>query len=413
MIGSVQQTSTRSGAYVKQATGYRAFVPSTLPPDPPLQFDDEILDLLSRADRALGRLDGSTEALPNPELFVMMYVHKEAVLSSQIEGTQASLADVLELEAKVFEPQLPTDIAEVINYVGAMSYGLERLGTLPISLRMLCEIHARLMEGTRGQERNPGEFRRSQNWIGPQGCTLTTARFVPPAPDDMKTALAEWEVFLHNERPIPILVKVGLAHAQLETIHPFLDGNGRIGRLLITFMLCERAVLKRPLLYLSHYFKLNRLEYYDRLQAIRDKGDWEGWLKFFLRGVMVVANEATEVARRIVNLREEQRARIQASFGRLTADGLLLHDGLFQHPYINVIQAQKLVGKGFHAANRLVAQMVDVGILREITGKSRNRVYLHESYFRMFDDSEMSTDEVVSIESEEGTLSSPPKAARR
>ena len=404
MIDRVQQTSARSGVYIKQATGYRAFVPAALPPNPPVQYDDDLLDLLSRADRALGRLDGSTEALPNPELFVMMYVRKEAVLSSQIEGTQASLADVLELEARVFEPQAPTDVAEVINYVGAMNYGLERLQNLPISLRMLCEIHARLMEGTRGQERNPGEFRRSQNWIGPQGCTLTTARFVPPAPDDMKQALGDWEQFLHSERPMPILVKVGLAHAQLETIHPFLDGNGRIGRLLITFMLCERAVLKRPLLYLSHYFKLNRLEYYDRLQAVRDKGDWEGWLKFFLRGVTVVANEATEVARRIVNLREEQRVRIQASFGRMTADGLVLHDGLFQHPYINVAQAQHLVGKGFHAANRLISQMVDADILREMTGRSRNRVYLHQSYFRMFDDSELSADHVNGLESEEETI---------
>jgi len=405
MIDSMQQTSTRSGVYINQATGYKAFVPAGLPPDPPVQFDDEMLDLLSRADRALGRLDGSTEALPNPELFVMMYVRKEAVLSSQIEGTQASLADVLELEARVFEPQTPSDVAEVINYVAAMNHGLDRLDTLPISLRMLCEIHEKLMHGTRGQERNPGEFRRSQNWIGPQGCTLTTARFVPPAPDDMKAALGDWENFLHSQRPMPILVKVGLAHAQLETIHPFLDGNGRIGRLLITFLLCESAVLKRPLLYLSHYFKLNRLEYYDRLQAIRDKGDWEGWLKFFLRGVMVVANEATDVARRIVNLREEQRTRIQSSFGRMTADGLVLHDGLFQHPYINITQAQMLTGKGFHAANRLVSLMADVGILREITGKSRNRVYLNEPYFRMFDDSEIAADEVAGIESDEETIS--------
>jgi Fic family protein len=401
----MKQTSTRSGVYVNQPTGYRAFAPAPLPPEPPIDFDDEMLDLLSRADLALGRLDGSTEALPNPDLFVMMYVRKEAVLSSQIEGTQASLADVLESEAKVFEPDISSDVSEVINYVAAMKYGLERLNSLPISLRMLCEIHAELMEGTRGQERHPGEFRRSQNWIGPAGSSLASARFIPPAPEDMRRALAEWELFLHSPRPIPILIKVGLAHAQLETIHPFLDGNGRVGRLLITFLLCESAVLRRPLLYLSHYFKLNRLEYYDRLQAVRDKGDWEGWLKFYLRGVMIVANEATEVAKRIVNLREDQRALIQSRFGRLTADGLALHDALFQRPYMNVSTAQQIIGKGFPAANRLIAQMEEVGILKEVSGRSRKRVYLHDSYFRMFDDSEVSANEVAGIDNDDQTVS--------
>lgn len=386
------QTSTRAGRYVAQPTGYRAFVPSPLPPTPPILFDDEMLELLSRADRALGRLDGSTDALPNPDLFVMMYVRKEAVLSSQIEGTQASLADVLERESEVFEPDAPSDVAEVINYVTAMNYGLNRLAELPMSLRLLREIHGKLMDGTRGQESDPGEFRRSQNWIGPQGCDLNTARFVPPAPDDMKTSLGELEQFLHSERPMPLLIKVGLAHAQLETIHPFLDGNGRVGRLLITFLLCEREVLKRPLLYLSHYFKQNRLEYYDRLQAIRDSGEWEGWLKFFLRGVADVANEATQVARRIVELRESQRAVIQSNLGRMTGDGLRLLDALYEHPYVSVSFAKQLLGKDFPAASRLVKQFVGVGILTEITGRSRDRVYRHDAYLRMFDDEEVSAE---------------------
>ena len=392
----MKQTSNRAGVYVRQHTGYSAFVPRALPPIPPVEFDDELMDLLSKSDRALGRLDGSTEALPNPDLCVMMYVRKEAVLSSQIEGTQASLADVLELEAKVLDPSIPSDVTEVVNYVHALNHGIDRLKELPLSLRLICEIHGRLMEGTRGQDRNPGEFRRSQNWIGPQGCNLTTARFVPPAPEDMKGALADWELFLHDGRPMPIMVKVGLAHAQFETIHPFLDGNGRVGRLLVTFLLCEREVLVRPLLYLSHYFKLNRLEYYDRLQAVRDKGDWEGWLKFFLRGVAIVADEAATVARRIVALREEQREQIRKSFGRTTSDALQLHEQLFQHPFVTIALVQQMAQKEFPGASRLVKQMVKLGILRQISGKSRNRVFLHEKYFRMFDDSEVDAQNVAS-----------------
>lgn len=404
MIARMQQTSTRAGRYVVQPTGYRAFVPKALPPDPPIALDDEMLELLSKADRALGRLDGSTEALPNVDLFVMMYVRKEAVLSSQIEGTQASLADLLELEAEVFHPQIPADVSEVVNYVNALNYGIERLDTLPMSLRLMCEIHAKLMEGTRGQERNPGEFRRSQNWIGPQGCTLKTARFVPPAPADMKQALGDWEKFLHDQHRMPLLIKVGLAHAQLETIHPFLDGNGRVGRLLITFLLYERNALRRPLLYLSHYFKQNRLEYYDRLQAVRDKGDWEGWLRFFLKGVATVANEATDVARRIVTLREEQRATIQETFGRTTADGLRLYEQLFERPFLSVHLAQQLTGKGFAAANRLVGQMVHAGILIEVTGRARKRVFLHWRYFRMFDDTEVEASHIATAEEADETI---------
>jgi Fic family protein len=368
-------------------------------------MDAEMFDLLSRADRALGRLDGSTEVLPNPDLFVMMYVRKEAVLSSQIEGTQASLADVLELEAKVLDPVTPTDVYEVVNYVAAMNQGLKRLAELPVSLRFVREVHGRLLVDTRGQERNPGEFRTSQNWIGPPGSTLANARFVPPAVQDMKDALGQWEAFLHDERPMPLLVKIGLAHAQFETIHPFLDGNGRVGRLLITLLLCEADVLRRPLLYLSHYFKANRSEYYDRLQAVRDKGEWEPWLHFFLRGVASVANEATSVARAIVTLRERQRARIQETFGRRTADGLRLHDRLFEYPTVGVKLAQQLTGKGFPAASRLIDLMIEAQILVEITGRSRKRIYLHQSYFELFDDTELGARDVAPADDIEETVS--------
>jgi Fic family protein len=247
-----------------------------------------MLGALSRADRALGRLDGATETLPNPDLFVFMYVRKEAVLSSQIEGTQASLLDVLEVEAQLTTYN-PFDVEEVINYVGAMNHGLTRLATLPVSLRLIREVHARLLAGVRGSQSNPGEFRRVQNHIGPPGCSLEQARFVPPPPNQLHECLADLERFIHAEDEIPVLIRVGLIHAQFETIHPFLDGNGRVGRLLITLLLCDREILRRPLLYISYYFKRNRTEYYDRLQRVRDYRDWEGWITFFLRGVFEVA----------------------------------------------------------------------------------------------------------------------------
>ena len=248
----------RSGTFVKQASGYDAFIPRPLPPDPPVQIDSEMAHLLSEADRALGRLDGITSVLPNPDLFVGMYVRQEAVLSSQIEGTQSTLEDVLQFEIDAGGESVPKDVGEVVNYVRAMNYGLDRLDKLPLSLRLIREIHAELLRGARGGNREPGEFRRTQNWIGPTGCNLKTAIFVPPPVPEMKEAIGELEKFLHFEGPMPALIHCGLAHAQFETIHPFLDGNGRVGRLLIAFLLCERKILHRPLLYLSLYLKRHR-----------------------------------------------------------------------------------------------------------------------------------------------------------
>ncbi len=398
----MQQSSNRSGRYVAQFAGkpteYKAFVPSALPPAPPIAMDDDLWERLSKADRAIGRLDGSTEALPNPNLFVMMYVRKEAVLSSQIEGTQASLAEVLEMEAEVLNPERPSDVAEVINYIAALNYGLERLKSLPLSLRLICEIHEKLMTGTRGQDKYPGQFRTTQNWIGPQNCSLKTARFVPPAIPDMKNSLNDLESFLHDEQPMPFLIRVGLAHAQFETIHPFLDGNGRIGRLMITFLMCEKGILMRPLLYLSYYFKQNRLEYYDRLQAVRDKGDWEGWIRFFLTGVASVANEATSIARKITLLREEDRSKIVSAASRTTSDAIKLYESLFDRPYVTNTSVQRLVEKEFPAAGRLITHLENLGILEEVTGRARGRVYMYRKYFKLFDDAEMEAQEVVSDE---------------
>lgn len=339
--------ASRAGQYVEQMEGYKAFIPNPLPPVPEIIMDQEMWNLLSQADRALGRLDGATDALPNPDLFVFMYVRKEAVLSSQIEGTQASLIDVLEFESQALEPDNPQEVAEVVNYISAINYGLERLKELPVSLRLIREIHQELMKGVRGAERDPGEFRRSQNWIGAGGCSLAEATYVPPPPHEMLQSLDNLERFLHSPQPMPTLIKVGLAHAQFETIHPFLDGNGRTGRLLITFLLCEQNILKRPLLYISYYFKKYRAEYYDRLQAVRDSGNWEGWLKFFLRGVYEVAQEAAATARKIVNLKEEHRQLVLNTMGRRSGNAIALLESLYFRPIFTVEHAEAITNLSY------------------------------------------------------------------
>lgn len=376
----------RSGNYVKQTSGYQAFIPAPLPPDPPVAMDAELTRLLSDADRSLGRLDGIGSVLPNPDLFVAMYVRQEAVLSSQIEGTQSTLEDVLQFEVDAKGLDLPKDVEEVVNYVGAMNYGIERLDTLPLSLRLIREIHSKLLQGVRGAHRDPGEFRKTQNWIGPAGADLASATFVPPPVPEMKEALDKFEKFLHDDS-LPVLVQCGLAHAQFETIHPFLDGNGRVGRLLISFLLCERKTLHRPLLYLSHYLRLHRAEYYDRLMAIRRDGDWEGWLKFFLRGVAEVSGEAMETARRIVSLREEHRQAINTEMGNSTGSGTLLLEYLFEQPMISVRMVERRLHSSFVTANRLVEQFVRLGILKEITGGQRNRRYSYFPYLALFESS--------------------------
>ncbi len=315
-----------------------------------------------------------------------MYVRKEAVLSSQIEGTQSSLQDVLTAEARIFSAAHPDDVDEVFNYVNAMNYGLERLATLPVSVRLIREIHDRLLAGVRGQHLSPGELRTSQNWIGPGGCTLDQATFVPPPPHELPRLLGELEDFLHDESPLPLLIRIGLAHAQFETIHPFLDGNGRIGRLLITFLLCEKQVLLKPVLYLSHYFKRHRQEYYDHLQAVRDQGAWEQWLIFFLTGVYEVSQQATETARRILSLRERHRQLIADALGRAAGNGHRVLEHLYQHPIVAVTEIQDLNETSYPAANNLVAQLVAHGVLHEITGQKRNRRFIYSEYVELFYD---------------------------
>ena len=377
------RTPARAGRYVSQPGGYDAFHPAPYPPTD-LTLDRRLLDLLSAADHELGRLVGASEILPNPDLFVRMYVRREAVLSSQIEGTQASLMDVLEYEVMRARGEQRVDVREVSNYVAALRYGLRRVSSLPLSLRLLREIHARLMRNVRGGEpaKTPGEFRRSQNWVG--GPSPATARYVPPPVDEMNRALDQFERALHERPPYPLLINLGLAHAQFETIHPFLDGNGRIGRLLVTFLLCEYGVLKEPLLYLSIFFKEHRQDYYERLQAVRDDGDWEGWLAFFLEGVAKVANEATETARKIVRLREELRNALPPQLGRRAGNGLALLDQLFLHPVVAVKTVETLLHLSQPAALALVDALVDVGVLREASGRRRNRIFEFRHYLALF-----------------------------
>ncbi|KYF82932.1 cell filamentation protein Fic [Sorangium cellulosum] len=371
----------RAGRFVQQPTGYTAFEPSPLPPEPPVRLDGELLRLLSAADLALGRLDGITSILPNPNLFVAMYVRQEAVLSSQIEGTQASLTDVLQFEAGDREGGKLRDVQEVVNYVGAMNYGLEQT-TLPMSLRLIREIHARLMQGVRGEHLEPGEFRRTQNWIGPAGCTLSTASFVPPPPHLLPQFMGVLESFLYDET-LPPLIHAGLAHAQFETIHPFLDGNGRVGRLLITFLLCQRGVLSRPLLYISHFLKQNRAEYYDRLQAVRTNGAWEEWLAFFIRGVRDVAAQAHETARKILDLRTHYQGLLQNE-GKAGATLLRALDILFAQPVLTPATIEEKLGVTYVTANNHVARLVELGILQETTGYKRNRRFSFAPYLTLF-----------------------------
>ncbi len=379
------RVSDRAGRYVSQPTGYRAYEPAPLPPEQPLVLDGDLQRLLSQADRALGRLDGSVLTLPNPDLFVFMYVRKEAVLSSQIEGTQSSLQDVLAAEAQLFD-HVPHDVDEVVNYVRAMNLGLARLPQLPISVRLIREIHAELLKGVRGGRLQPGELRTSQNWIGPAGCTLATSTFVPPPPHMVPAALGALEQFLHHDDSLPPLVRIALAHVQFETIHPFLDGNGRVGRLLITFLLTEGGILQKPVLYLSHYFKQHRQEYYDHLQAVRDRGEWEAWLRFFLRGVAEVAAQSAETARRILQMREEHRAAITTRFGRAAGNGHKVLESLFDRPIVSVREVESLIGTTYTAANTTVSRLVEIGVLQEVTGHARHRRFRYAPYIALFSD---------------------------
>ena len=357
----------------------RAFVPTPLPPYPPLDLTSELQDRLDRALLALGRLDSITMLLPDVGLFLYMYVRKEAVLSSQIEGTQSSLSDLLLFELET-APGVPLDdVRDVSNYVAALDHGLKRLAEgFPLCLRLLREVHAKLLAGGRGSDKEPGEFRRSQNWIG--GTRPGNATYVPPPPERLLECLGALEGILHDAPVrLPVLIKAALAHAQFESIHPFLDGNGRLGRLLITMLLCAEGALQHPLLYLSLYFKTHRQEYYDLLQRIRTTGDWEAWLGFFAVAVEETAGQAVAAVRRLNQMADTDRGRIQA-LGRISGSVLQVHRVLLAHPIVDAARVCEDAGIAPGTANKTLMALCDLGIVRELTGKQRNRVYAYQQY---------------------------------
>jgi len=375
--------TNRLGRYVETAVSgerVRAFVPPPLPPAPPLDLKP-LLSRLSAADRAIGRLDGITLLLPDHALFLYMYVRKEAVLSSQIEGTQSTLNDLLRFEIDhVAEPPID-DVREVSNYVDALLYGLERLDTLPLSLRLIREMHARLLQSGRGQTKDPGNFRTSQNWIG--GTRPGNALFVPPPVPEMKTALGDLEWFIHEDTPsLPPLIKAGLIHVQFETIHPFLDGNGRLGRLLVTLFLCMTGVMRQPLLYLSLYLKSHRTDYYRLLQEVREQGAWEAWLEFFLAGVTETANQAFNSATRIVDLFETDRTAIGQHADR-SGSTYRLHELLQKKPFLSAPAARDLTNLTMPTVNVALETLQQLGIVAEVTGRKRGRIYAYHDYLKI------------------------------
>lgn len=361
-----------SGTLVQAARGYLAYIPNPL--EPRINLSLPLVKELSEADRALSELAGVARTLPNPHLLIGPFLRREAVLSSRIEGTQASFSDLLFFEAaRLGEKEVP-DVREVSNYVHAMEYGLTRLSSLPVSLRLIREIHQRLMAGVRGETQTPGEFRRSQNWIGPAGCTLMEATLVPPPIEEMHRALDAFEKYLHAPSDLPALMRLALIHYQFEVIHPFLDGNGRVGRLLVTLVLCAEKLLPQPLLYLSAYFERHRNDYYGNLLAVSQKGTWEQWIRYFLKAVAVQSRDAIQKIDNLLALRQEYRARLQQA--RASALLLQLVDDLFDFPAVinpTLSKRKKITPR---SAQLNIDKLVERGILREATGQHRNRVYI-------------------------------------
>lgn len=377
--------SPRLGTYETTSVGgenVRAYVPQPLPPDPDVEVTTARQDLLEKANLSLGRLDGVAGIFPDPALFLYMYVRKEALLSSQIEGTQSSLSDLLLFESEE-SPGVPIDdVEEVSHYVAAIDHGLKRMqGGFPLSLRLMRELHKIMLSGGRGHDKQPGEFRTSQNWIG--GARPGNASFVPPPPHKVVECMGLLEKFLHDD-PVktPLLLKAALAHVQFETIHPFLDGNGRVGRLLITLLLCAEKALTQPLLYLSLYFKTHRDQYYELLQSVRTNGAWEEWVDFFLRGVIETSEQAVGTAKRILELIKQDRERIQ-KLGRPAASSLRLHHAFQERAILSIPGAAKHTEMSQPTVTRALAHLSKLGIVRETTGKKRRKLYVYDAYMKI------------------------------
>lgn len=376
-----EKASNRIGTYATTSIGgepVRAYVPPPLPPAPPLELGS-LYEKLEEANRSLGRLDGATSILPDPPLFLYMYVRKEALLSAQIEGTQSSLSDLMLFETGEAPGVALDDVREVSNYVAAMDLGIKRLREgMPLSNRLIRELHAVLLRDGRGQTKAPGEFRRSQNWLG--GTRPGNAAFVPPPPNLVTECMSDLEKYVHSDNDkLSLLVRAALVHVQFETIHPFLDGNGRLGRLLVTLMLVEGGAIREPMLYLSLYFKTHRQHYYEMLQRVRTQGDWEGWLDFFLTGVRETSDQATDTAKRIMALFESDRKRVE-QLGRPAGSALQVHQYLQTKPMLAVPGAAKALSLSAPTVRKSVNHLVDLGILEEMTGKRRDRVFAYKAY---------------------------------
>lgn len=374
-------TSSRAGRFVKQLEGYVAFEPAPLPPDPPLQMTAKLQQLLSLADQEVGRLDGVTRYMPDARLFLAMFVRNEALLSSRIEGTDCTLDDVFRYELD--DTDVPNlDVTEVVNYVAAVRRGIELLDELPLCNRLVREVHAVLLREGRGAEKSPGEFRRTQNWIGPPGVDLAGASFVPPATHAMQASMGALEQFW-QETSLPVLIAAGLVHAQFETIHPFLDGNGRVGRLLVTLMLRNAGVLVEPVLYLSSFLRRHRAPYFELLTGLRQDGDWEAWLAFFLTGVAETAADAAATADVVHRLRQADRTAVQAT-GDMNA--LVLLDRLYTQPIVSARWVERDLAVAPATANKVIRNLERAGVLTEVTGRKRNRVFRYSAYLDIFDE---------------------------
>lgn len=375
----------RAGRYVSNMTGeasYQSFCPNPLPPNPALDIRDDVLHLLIEASRNLQKLDVASQLIPSTELFVSMYVRKEALLSSQMEGTQCTLEDVLDPELDV---SANLDVADVINYVKATQYALHQLEKLPICNRLLRSIHAVLMEGVRGQEKNPGEFRRSQNWIGPAGCSLKNARYIPPNVEDMNAAMDALETYINKDRSYDPLIQAALIHYQFETIHPFLDGNGRIGRLLILLYLMDQKLLSKPVMYVSYFLKRNQIEYYDRISEVRRSGNYEQWIRFFLEAVSAAAVDSMKSIEQLSAL-HDQNLKLLPKATRSRDNVRAVFDYLEQHPIIDIKHTAAALGVSYNTVSAVVKKLMDLDILRETTNASRNRVFTYEKYLAILRD---------------------------
>lgn len=373
---------SRAGEYRTNLSGelqYKSFLPKPLPPNPPVEIDEETTGLLSKANRSIGILEGLSRQIPNIELFVSMYVRKEALLSSQIEGTQATLDDILDPR---IEENTNRHVADVINYIKASQYAVKRLKDLPLCNRLIKETHRILMEDVRGEEKYPGEFRHSQNWIGPAGGTLKDARFIPPHPEDMIEAVSDLERFINSEDQLEPLIKIALIHYQFETIHPFLDGNGRIGRLLITLFLMEQKLLSYETLYISYFLKRNRIEYYDRLMEVRTKGNFEQWVKFFLRAIYESAQDAVQSIEELVKLHDKNE-KIVKTTGKAAKTVMKVFNYLEKSPIIDIKKTSEELGISFNAAANAVSILVDLDILKQTENVQRNRVFAYEEYLQI------------------------------